>query len=53
MIGILACLACIPAPAAPNVTLVMADDMGWAQTSYYDHPILELRIRTPWANFPC
>ena len=40
-IGILACLACIPALAAPNVILVMADDMGWAQTGYYNHPVLE------------
>ena len=40
-ISILACLASIPALAAPNVILVMADDMGWAQTGYYNHPILE------------
>lgn len=25
----------------PNIVLVMADDMGWGQTSYYDHPMLE------------
>ncbi len=25
----------------PNIILVMADDMGWGQTGYYDHPILE------------
>ena len=25
----------------PNVILVMADDMGWGQTSYYDHPVLK------------
>jgi len=25
----------------PNVILVMADDMGWAQTGYYGHPLLE------------
>ncbi|TWU66054.1 sulfatase-like hydrolase/transferase [Crateriforma conspicua] len=24
-----------------NVVLVMADDMGWAQTGYYQHPILK------------
>lgn len=29
------------APALPNVVLVMADDMGWGQTGYYDHPVLE------------
>jgi arylsulfatase A-like enzyme len=27
--------------APPNVILVMADDMGWAQTGYYGHPILK------------
>lgn len=25
----------------PNIILVMADDMGWGQTGYYDHPILK------------
>lgn len=25
----------------PNVVLVMADDMGWAQTGYYKHPVLK------------
>ena len=25
----------------PSVILVMADDMGWAQTGYYGHPILK------------
>jgi hypothetical protein len=25
------------ADTKPNVILVMADDMGWAQTSYYNH----------------
>lgn len=25
----------------PNVVLVMADDQGWGQTSYYNHPILK------------
>ena len=25
----------------PNIVLVMADDMGWGQTSYYDHPVLK------------
>lgn len=25
----------------PNVILVMADDMGWGQTGYYNHPILK------------
>jgi arylsulfatase A-like enzyme len=27
-------------PNQPNVILVMADDQGWGQTGYYDHPIL-------------
>lgn len=27
----------------PNIVLVMADDMGWGETGYYDHPVL----RTP------
>ena len=25
----------------PNIVLVMADDMGWGQTGYYNHPILK------------
>tara|TARA_B100001093_G_scaffold229472_1_gene220049 strand:+ start:8294 stop:9928 length:1635 start_codon:yes stop_codon:yes gene_type:complete len=28
-------------PQRPNVILIMADDMGWAQTGYYGHPILK------------
>ena len=27
--------------AAPNIVLVMADDMGWGQTGYYNHPVLQ------------
>lgn len=27
--------------ARPNIVLVMADDMGWGQTSYSDHPVLK------------
>lgn len=38
-------LLCLPAfcaaAARPNIILVMADDMGWGQTGYYDHPVLE------------
>lgn len=35
-----------PAPnaeqaVAPNIILVMADDMGWGQTGYYNHPVLK------------
>ena len=40
-IGILACLLSVHVTAAPNVILVMADDMGYAQTSYYNHPVLK------------
>ena len=40
-IGVLACLLAFRVVATPNVILVMADDMGWAQTGYYDHPVLE------------
>jgi arylsulfatase A-like enzyme len=25
----------------PGIILVMADDMGWGQTGYYDHPLLK------------
>ena len=43
---LVAALGCQPAAiedAPPNVVLLMADDMGWAQTGYYGHPVL----RTP------
>ena len=29
------------AETRPNVILVMADDMGWAQTGYYGHPVMK------------
>ena len=29
------------APAPPGIVLVMADDMGWGQTGYYNHPVLK------------
>ena len=29
------------AASPPNIVLVMADDMGWGQTGYYDHPVLK------------
>ena len=29
------------AETRPNVVLVMADDMGWAQTGYYGHPVMK------------
>ena len=28
-------------PTRPNIVLVMADDMGWGQTGYYNHPLLK------------
>ena len=28
-------------PDRPNIVLVMADDQGWGQTGYYNHPILK------------
>jgi arylsulfatase A-like enzyme len=31
----------VTADPKPNVILVMADDMGWAQTGYHGHPILK------------
>ena len=30
-----------PAGLCAKIILLMADDMGWAQTSYYGHPILK------------
>lgn len=33
--------ATAPADERPNVVLVMADDQGWGQTGYYNHPILK------------
>ncbi|SVC57477.1 uncharacterized protein METZ01_LOCUS310331, partial [marine metagenome] len=34
--------ACLSASAkTPNVILVMADDQGWGQTGYYNHPVLK------------
>ena len=29
------------AAGRPNIVLVMADDQGWGQTSYYNHPFLK------------
>ena len=34
--------SCVVASAdRPNVVLVMADDQGWGQTGYYNHPVLK------------
>ncbi len=40
---LIAGMACQPEARddPPNVVLLMADDMGWAQTGYYGHPLLE------------
>ena len=42
---ILACVFALVASttqaAQPNIVLVMADDMGWGQTGYYNHPVLK------------
>lgn len=29
------------APSRPHIVLVMADDQGWGQTGYYNHPVLK------------
>ena len=31
----------LSAAERPNIILVMADDMGWGQTGYYNHPVLK------------
>ena len=45
LFAVLLIAACAGQPEAgddpPNVVLLMADDMGWAQTGYYGHPLLE------------
>lgn len=33
--------AASPESKRPNIVLVMADDQGWGQTGYYDHPVLQ------------
>ncbi|WP_299555862.1 sulfatase-like hydrolase/transferase [Seonamhaeicola sp.] len=34
----------------PNIILIMADDQGWGQTGYYDHPILKTPNLNDMAN---
>ena len=44
LVGLVALSAVHSANAAevkPNFVLVMADDQGWGQTGYYDHPVLK------------
>ena len=43
LLTLLLAAASATAGSNPNVILVMADDLGWAQTSYYGHPI----VKTP------
>ena len=42
---VLLCLIAFTLPVSaalrPHIVLVMADDMGWGQTSYYNHPVLK------------
>lgn len=40
-IAFLATIAHAAPTDPPNIVLVMADDMGWGQTGYYNHPILK------------
>ncbi len=30
-----------PNPTRPHILFVMADDMGWGETGYYNHPVLK------------
>ncbi len=43
LLSVLCCLIVASAHAAerPHIVLVMADDMGWGQTGYYNHPVLK------------
>ena len=48
LIGFISVTGCNDVPTRPNdvpkrphVILIMADDMGWAQTGYYGHPLLK------------
>ena len=31
----------LPADESPNIVLMMADDQGWGETGYYNHPLLK------------
>ena len=43
VLGVTALMLAVGALAdtRPNVILLMADDMGWAQTGYYGHPVMK------------
>ena len=43
LLGIVAWPIAAAQPDPPHVVLLMADDMGWAQTGYYGHP----QLKTP------
>ncbi len=38
---VVAVAASAQAGSRPNIVLVMADDQGWGQTGYYNHPVLK------------
>lgn len=41
LIAFCLCAVNLASAARPNIVLVMADDMGWGQTGYYNHPVLK------------
>ena len=49
MIGLCASIQA-NADERPNILLVMADDMGWAQTGYYGYPLLKTPNLDDMAN---
>ena len=42
--------AALLADDRPNIILVMADDQGWGQTGYYNHPVLKTPHLDAMAN---
>ena len=41
VVALLLAITAIAAAERPNIVLVMADDQGWGQTGYYNHPLLK------------
>jgi arylsulfatase A-like enzyme len=41
VLRLLSATNCATAGEKPNIVLVMADDQGWGQTGYYNHPLLK------------
>ncbi len=39
--GIASIVTCAKTERKPNIVLVMADDQGWGDVGYYDHPVLK------------